>query len=136
MALMRLARPLLLLCAVAVLVSACAEEEEFPNHIPNVKASVGIFQQAIALRNPQFLDSVCTDRELYGDLINVLGDDSMAVLGRQIRNPIDSAHVLMTVAPIAPEDSLPGPNYSLELFLRRQGETYWIVAHRLRPSPQ
>lgn len=121
---------------LSVMLVACAEEEEFPNDIPAVKATVGMLRQAVDTRTPADLDSICTDRELYGDLVNILGDDSLAVHGWRIQNPIDSAHVIMTVGPASSADTLSGPQYRLELYMRKQGETYWIVAHRLRTSPQ
>lgn len=127
---------IVLTLAASMLLAGCEKEEEFPNQIPDVKAALGVFQQAISSRNALLLDSVSTDTELYGELINVLGDDSMAVLSRRIENPIDSARVIMTIAPKSPDDSLPGPNYDLELFLRKRGDAYWIIAHRLKPSPR
>jgi hypothetical protein len=118
-----------------LVLSSCAKKEEFPNQIDDVKVSLGVFQQAITERHRALLDSVSTDAQLYDDLTHVLGNDSLAVLSRRIQNPIDSAHVIMTVGPKRPNDSVT-VTYHLELFLRKSGDRYWIVAHRLNRSPQ
>lgn len=114
---------------------SCAKKEEFPNQITDVKASLGVFQRAISERNRALLDSVSTDAQLYDELTYILGSDSLAVLSRRIQNPIDSAHVIMTVAPKRSDDTTT-VGYNLELFLRKRGDIYWIVAHRLNRSPQ
>jgi hypothetical protein len=121
--------------ALFLLPSCANKKEEFPNQIDDVKASLGVFQNAISGRNRALLDSVSTDAQLYDELTYVLGSDSIAVLSRRIQNPIDSAHVIMTVGPKRSDDTAV-VTYNLELFMRKRGDTYWIVAHRLNRSPQ
>jgi hypothetical protein len=86
------------LAATAWWTSGCSEQSAFPNQIPDIVAALGKFHTALSERDRVRFDSVCADRELYNELVAVLGDDSLAVLSRRIHNPIDSAHVMMTVA--------------------------------------
>lgn len=131
----RLILPAVLLSGLALL-SGCAEEASFPNQIPDIVHSLGVFHTALSDRDRAKFDSVCADRELYDELVSVLQSDSLAVLTRRIHNPIDSAHVIMTVAAFDREASQLRDRYQLELFMRREDDRYWIVAHRLTHSPQ
>jgi len=116
--------------------SGCSQEASFPNQIPDIVHSLGVFHTALSVRDRVTFDSVCTDRELYDELVTVLQADSLAVLSRRIHNPIDSAHVVMTVARFDRDAGQPRDRYQLELFMRREDDRYWIVAHRLTHSPQ
>ena len=78
---------------------------------------------------------MCSDRELYNELLSFLNTDSLAVLTRQIHNPIDSADVIMTVARHDRATVENKERYQLELFMHREESRFWIVAHRLTPSP-
>jgi len=121
--------------AILMFAGCAGEEEEFPDQIPAIKSSLGIWYRAVLDRDRALLDSVSTDPELYDELLHVLGEDSLAILTRRIQNPIDSAHVTMTVAAIdrsVPEERA---RYELQLFMRMEGETCRIVAHRLTHSP-
>lgn len=114
--------------------AGCEEEEEpFPDQIPGIVGSLGKFYEAIIARDEAGLGRVCSDAELYGDLVYVFGRDSMAVVSRRIQNPVDSAHVTMTLSAIAPEADTSNGMYELDLFMQRRGEIFWIVAHKLTP---
>lgn len=117
-----------------LLASGCKKEESFPNQIPAVVATLKQFHESWSNRQRAAFDSVCTDRELYDALVNALGDDSLAVLSRRIHNPIDSADVVMTVGRYKRDPGTMTDRYDLELYLRREGEKFWIVAHRLTRS--
>lgn len=122
--------------AVLGLTLSCAQrEEKFPNQIPDVKVAIGTFLRAISMRDSTVLDSICTDDRLFGDVLYVLGPDSLALLSRRIQNPIDSAHVTMTIAVRDSSGAVHDEPYSLELFMRKRGDQYWIVGHRLTRSP-
>ena len=133
---MRQIRRLFVVLAALALVSGCEEEASFPDQIPGIVNTLGIFHTAILSRSVDLLDSVSRDREVYEELIHVFGDDSLAVLTRRIHNPIDSAHVVMTVASVDYDTGDPTGRYKLELFMRREADLFWIVAHRLSHSPQ
>jgi len=129
----------LLLCGLVTFgfATSCIEKEKkFPNQIPDIKAALGTLLRAVSLRDPRVLDSISTDDRLYGDVVYMLGNDSLAVLSRRIQNPIDSAHVIMTVAPKDSLGSVSADSYALELFLTRRGDHYWFVDHRLTRSPR
>jgi hypothetical protein len=117
-----------------MLVFGCKKEESFPNQIPAVVATLGQFHESWSNRQRAVFDSVCTDRELYDALVNALGEDSLAVLSRRIHNPIDSADVVMTVGRYKKDEGGITDRYELELYLRREGDKFWIVAHRLTRS--
>ena len=126
------------LCLVGALVvlSGCAgEEEEFPDQIPAIKSALGVWYNAILDRDRASLDSICSDAQLYDELVFILGEDSLTILTRRIQNPIDSAHVTMTVAAIDRSGPQERARYELQLFMRMEGETCRIVAHRLTHSP-
>lgn len=113
-------------------IMGCEEEEEpFPDQIPGIVASLGTFYNSIIARDEAGLNRVCSDRELYADLVYVLGRDSLAVVSRRIKNPIDSAHVTLTFSAIVPEADTSSGLYELELFMQRREEIFWIVAHKL-----
>lgn len=118
----------------ALVLAGCAEEATFPNQIPEVVASLGRFHEAWSRRDPAAFDSVCADRELYPALLAVFEADSLAVLTRRIHNPIDSAAVVMTVGRLASGGGEVRQRFTLELFMRREGDRFWIVAHRLDRS--
>lgn len=123
--------PALILMAGIV---GCEEEEEpFPDQIPDIVQSLGTFYNAIVARDEAGLSQVCSDVELYGDLVYVLGRDSIAVVSRRIQNPIDSAHITLTLSAIAPGADTSSGLYELELFMQKRGEVFWIVAHKLTP---
>ena len=123
--------PALILMAGIV---GCEEEEEpFPDQIPDIVQSLGTFYNAIVARDEAGLSQVCSDVELYGDLVYVLGRDSIAVVSRRIKNPIDSAHITLTLSAIAPGVDTSSGLYELELFMQKRGEMFWIVAHKLTP---
>ena len=124
-------------CAILLaLPLACREEEKFPDQIPAIVATLGQFHTSLSQLDRVRFDSVCSDRELYNELVSLLKVDSLAVLTRQIHNPVDSADVIMTVARhdrVARENR---ERYQLELFMRREESRFWIVAHRLTPFPR
>lgn len=123
------------LAAVAITISCAKREEKFPDQIPAVKEAIGSFLRAVSLRDKIVLDSITTDDRLYGDVVYILGSDSLSVLSRRIQNPIDSAHVIMTIAPRDSSGAAAAETYSLELFMKKRGDYYWIVGHRLTRSP-
>ena len=91
--------PALILMAGIV---GCEEEEEpFPDQIPGIVESLGTFYNAIVARDESGLSQVCSDVELYGALVYVLGRDSIEVVSRRIQNPIDSAHITLMLSAIA-----------------------------------
>ncbi len=115
-------------------IMGCEEEEEsFPDQIPGIVESLGTFYNAIIARDEAGLNLVCSDRELYADLVYVLGRDSIAVLSRRIQNPVDSAHITLTLSAIASGADTSNGMYELELFMQKRGEVFWIVAHKLTP---
>jgi hypothetical protein len=128
----------LLVCVAALgFATSCTEKEKaFPDQIPDIKAALGTLLRAVSLRDPAILDSISTDDRLYGDVVYMLGTDSLTVLSRRIQNPIDSAHVIMTIAPRDSSGSVPAETYACELFLTRRGDNYWFVDHRLTRSPR
>jgi hypothetical protein len=129
-----LVRLSLSLCVV-LLVSGCETEvEEFPDQIPSIVQTLGVCYRAVLASDPDLLATVSTDLELYADLKHVLGSDSLAILTRRITNPIDSAHVTMNVAAVERGSHEVHGRYLLEVFMRREGEFFWIVAHRLTHS--
>jgi len=121
--------------ATAIALSCVQPDEKFPDQIPDVKVALGTLLRAIAVRDSTVLDSVCTDHRLYGDVVYILGPDSLAVLARRIQNPIDSAHVIMTIAARDSSGTVSVESYTLELFMQKRGDYYWIVGHRLTSSP-
>ena len=121
------------LCACCV-APGCAEEAPFPDQIPAVVATLGQFHESWSQRQRAPFDSVCTDRELYDVLMNAFEDDSLAVLSRRIHNPIDSADVVMTVGRYSRDVDSITVRYELELYMQREGDQFWIVAHRLTRS--
>jgi len=112
----------------------CAEEAPFPDQIPAVVATLGQFHESWSQRQRAPFDSVCTDRELYDVLMNAFEGDSLAVLSRRIHNPIDSADVVMTVGRYSRDVDSITVRYELELYMQREGDQFWIVAHRLTRS--
>lgn len=121
------------LCSLGVLWS-CVKEAPFPDQIPAVVATLGQFHESWSLRARAPFDSVCTDPVLFDALNNAFEGDSLAVLSRRIHNPIDSADVVMTVARYNRDRSEIVARYELELYMRREGDLFWIVAHRLTRS--
>ena len=123
-------------CGLCALCAAwgCSKEAPFPDQIPTVVATLGQFHESWSEKQRAPFDSVCTDRELYDALADAFEDDSLAVLSRRIHNPIDSADVVMTVGRYSREKAEMVTRYELELFMRREGDQFWIVAHRLKRS--
>ena len=123
--------------AVTILAVGCQQaEQKFPDQIPAIVQSLNVFHMGILNHSPGSLDSVSVDPELYAALMNVLGDDSLAILTRRIHNPIDSAHIYMTVAAVDYASRERSGKYELELFMKARGDRFWIVAHRLSHSPR
>ena len=120
--------------ALVILLCGCGKPEPFPDQIPAIVSSLGQFHSSWSQRDRVRFDSVCTDRELYDELASVWGEDSLAVLTRRIHNPIDSAYIEMTVARHDRKTAANRERYELELFMRREGDRFWIVAHRLTHS--
>ena len=125
-----------LLGALTLTIGCTDQEPAFPDQVPAIVNTLGIFHSAILSRSPDLMDSVSQDPELYGDLTFVLNDDSLAVLTRRIHNPIDSAHVIMTVASVDYSTGDRTGRYKLELFMRREADLFWIVGHRVSHSPR
>lgn len=134
---MRGTRSAFLTALALVAYAGCAKKAEFPNQIPAIVATLGQVHSAWTERARVRFDSVCTDRELYDVLTTVFGDDSLAVLGRRIHNPVDSADVVMTVGRFHRDTkTVDEEHHTLELFMRREGDRFWVVAHRLDRSHQ
>jgi hypothetical protein len=128
----RLALMLVLVLSVGLI--GCEEEElPFPDQIGDIVKSLGEFHKAILDRDEPRLAAVCEDPELYGELVYVLGDDSLAVASRRITNPIDSGHITMMVSSVDRATATSNGLYELELFMKKRGAIYWIVAHKLTP---
>lgn len=125
-----------LLCAATswLALAGCSDKAKFPDQIPGIVATLGIFHTSFSARDRIGFDSVCSDRELFDELVTVLGPDSLAVLTRRIHNPIDSAYIIMTVARYVRSTQTVDDRYQLELFMHREEDRYWIVAHRLTHS--
>jgi hypothetical protein len=129
-------RCLITVLAALFLLPGCEEEAAFPDQIPGIVNTLSIFHSAMLTRSADLLDSVSRDREIYEELTHVFGNDSLAVLTRRIHNPVDSAHVVMTVASVDYDTGDRTGRYKLELFMRREADLFWIVAHRLSHSPR
>jgi hypothetical protein len=132
---LRTLRTLLALALGAGITGCQNGEQEFPDQIPAIKASLGVLYSAVNTGKRAPLDSLSRDAELYDALLHVMAGDSLAILSRRIQNPIDSAHVIMTVATVERPSGEPREHYELELFMRREGDVFWIVGHRLTHSP-
>jgi hypothetical protein len=131
-----LIRRLVVILAAGSSIMGCEKEAAFPDQIPGIVNTLGIFHTAMLSQSVDLLDSVSRDREIYADLSHVFGGDSLAVLTRRIHNPIDSAHVIMTVETVAYDTGDRTGRYTLELFMRREAGFFWIVGHRLSHSLQ
>jgi hypothetical protein len=132
----RCPRGIAALLAAGSLASCEPKEDKFPDQIPDVKVALGTLLRSVSARNPQVLDSISTDLELYGDLVFMLGPDSLAVISRRIQNPVDSAHVIMTVAARDAAGTVAPDTSTLDLFLSKRGDYYWFVGHRLTRTPR
>jgi hypothetical protein len=129
-------RRLLVLALVAGVTGCEPAEQEFPDQIPAIKQSLGVLYQAVLADQRPPLDSISRDAQLFDAVRHVMAGDSLAILSRRIHNPIDSAHIIMTVATVVRDDAEIRSRHQLEVFMHREGEVFWIVGHRLTHSPR
>jgi hypothetical protein len=132
---MRIIRILVALALSAGLGGCETAEQEFPDQIPGIKQSLGVFYQAVLTGRRAPLDSISHDTQVFDAVRHVMAGDSLAILSRRIHNPIDSAHIVMTVATVTRDGAEIRDRHQLELFMRREGDAFWIVGHRLTHSP-